>query len=77
MQSTDFIATTERDWQQFVSQHGKPELLLLNDCVLRRVGNTNLEQAQFFDQVPAAGFSSFGEILGVPINQTLSALAFF
>jgi len=36
-----------------------------------------LEQAQFFDQVPAAGFSSFGEILGVPINQTLSALAFF
>ncbi|GAB7258551.1 hypothetical protein DZS_00100 [Dickeya ananatis] len=48
MQSTDFIATTERDWQQFVSQHGKPELLLLNDCVLRRVGNTNLEQAQFF-----------------------------
>ncbi|WP_459608038.1 hypothetical protein [Dickeya oryzae] len=48
MQSTDFIATTERDWQQFVSQHGKPELLLLNDCVLRRVGNTALEQAQFF-----------------------------
>ncbi|ACT06929.1 methyl-accepting chemotaxis sensory transducer [Dickeya chrysanthemi Ech1591] len=77
MQSTDFISTTERDWQQFVSQYGKPDLVLLNDCVLRRAGNTELEQAQFFDQVPAAGFSSFGEILGVPINQTLSALAFF
>ncbi|WP_027712047.1 methyl-accepting chemotaxis protein [Dickeya chrysanthemi] len=77
MQSTDFISTTERDWQQFVSQYGKPDLVLLNDCVLRRAGNNELEQAQFFDQVPAAGFSSFGEILGVPINQTLSALAFF
>lgn len=77
MQSTDFIATTERDWQQFMSQYGKPDLVLLNDCVLRRAGNTNLEQAHFFDQIPAAGFSSFGEILGVPINQTLSALAFF
>ncbi|WP_035341848.1 MULTISPECIES: methyl-accepting chemotaxis protein [Dickeya] len=77
MESTDFIATTERDWQQFVSQHGKPELVLLNDCVLRRAGNTRLNEAQFFAQIPAAGFSSFGEILGVPINQTLSALAFF
>jgi chromosome segregation ATPase len=27
--------------------------------------------------VPAAGFSSFGEVMGVPINQTLSALVFF
>lgn len=26
---------------------------------------------------PAAGFSTFGEILGIPINQTLSALVFF
>ncbi|QOL14675.1 methyl-accepting chemotaxis protein [Dickeya dianthicola] len=77
MQSTDFIAATERDWQQFISQYGKPDLVLLNDCVLRRAGNTSLEQAHFFDQIPAAGFSSFGEILGVPINQTLSALAFF
>ena len=27
--------------------------------------------------IPAAGFSTFGEILGIPINQTLSALVFF
>jgi hypothetical protein len=59
---------------------GKPQPLgmLLNDCVLRRVGNAGqLGQARFFDRIPAAGFSSFGEILGVPINQTLSALVFF
>ncbi|WJY13701.1 methyl-accepting chemotaxis protein [Pectobacteriaceae bacterium CE90] len=79
LQATDFIATTHNDWQQFVSHCGTtPSGLLLNDCVLRRMGNlTKLDKASFFGNVPAAGFSSFGEILGVPINQTLSALAFF
>ncbi len=78
LKATDFIAATRNDWQQFVSRHGRPSVVLLNDCVLRRVGNSGrLAEARFFDDVPAAGFSTFGEILGVPINQTLSALAFF
>ena len=38
---------------------------------------SHLHNAHFFKGLPAAGFSSFGEILGVPINQTLSALVFF
>lgn len=76
--ATDFVATTKRDWAQFVSQRGKPMGLLLNDCLLRRLNNTeSLSAAHLFDGIPAAGFSSFGEIFGVPINQTLSALAFF
>jgi methyl-accepting chemotaxis protein len=50
----------------------------MNDCVLRRLNNeAQLSGARFFENLPAAGFSSFGEILGVPINQTLSALVFF
>ncbi|CPR18505.1 methyl-accepting chemotaxis protein [Brenneria goodwinii] len=78
LQATDFVASTRRDWQQFLADKGKPAGLLLNDCVLRRMNNAaSLDQACFFDKVPAAGFSSFGEIFGVPINQTLSALAFF
>lgn len=78
LKATDFISHTTRDWQAFVAEHGEPSGLILNDCVLRRVGNTaKLPQASFFNNVPAAGFSSFGEILGVPINQTLSALVFF
>jgi hypothetical protein len=78
LKATDFISTTRNEWQQFVSRFGKPGAVLLNDCVLRRVGNAaRLGEARFFDDVPAAGFSTFGEILGVPINQTLSALAFF
>ncbi|MEA9389315.1 methyl-accepting chemotaxis protein [Acerihabitans sp. TG2] len=78
LQSTDFLTTTQGDWKRFIADKGKPSALLLNDCVLRRVGNAaSLAKAHFFDNVPAAGFSSFGEIFGVPINQTLSALAFF
>jgi hypothetical protein len=75
---TDFVATTQQDWQQFLSGKGAPVAMLLNDCVLRRLGNAAvLGRAAFFADTPAAGFSTFGEILGIPINQTLSALAFF
>ena len=78
LQSTDFLATTQRDWESFLGGKGKPLAMLLNDCVLRRLNNgAQLSQARFFDQIPASGFSTFGEILGVPINQTLSALVFF
>ena len=52
--------------------------MLLSDCVLRRLGNSAvLGRADFFADTPAAGLSTFGEILGIPINQTLSALTFF
>lgn len=78
LQETDFAAATREDWQKFTAQYGEPAALLLNDCVLRRAGKlARLPQSHFFTGIPAAGFSSFGEILGVPINQTLSALAFF
>lgn len=78
MRETDFKQATLRDWQAFTARHGKPAAVLMNDCILRRVGNVDrLHDAHFFKGIPAAGFSSFGEILGVPINQTLSALVFF
>jgi hypothetical protein len=78
LKATDFVTTTQRDWEQFIANKPKPVALFLNDCVLRRLGNSSvLGQARFFSDTPAAGYSSFGEIMGIPINQTLSALAFF
>ena len=78
MRSRDFLDSTSRDWASFMSGKPRPLGVLMNDCVLRRVNNAaKLGQARFFDGVPAAGFSSFGEVMGVPINQTLSALVFF
>ncbi len=78
LRMTDFIGTTQEDWRQFLNGKGQPVAMLLNDCVLRRLGNADaLGRADFFADIPAAGFSTFGEILGIPINQTLSALVFF
>ncbi|TBO31417.1 chemoreceptor [Aquabacterium lacunae] len=78
MKATPLVDSTQRDWQQFMAGKPKPLGLLLNDCVLRRVNNEQaLPGARLFEGLPAAGFSSFGEVMGVPINQTLSALVFF
>lgn len=78
MKAKEFVSSTERDWQAFMSGKPRPIGVLINDCVLRRVNNAGaLGQARFFQGIPAAGFSSFGELLGVPINQTLSSLVFF
>ena len=78
LEETDFKQATLHDWKNFITGRGKPAAILMNDCILRRLGSeSHLHNAHFFKGLPAAGFSSFGEILGVPINQTLSALVFF
>lgn len=78
LKATDFMQTTQREWERFLNGKPKPIAVFLNDCVLRRVGNPDATgRANFFSDTPAAGFSSFGEFLGIPINQTLSALVFF
>ncbi|WP_312689371.1 methyl-accepting chemotaxis protein [Kosakonia sp.] len=78
LEETDFKQATQQDWKAFIAELGKPAAILMNDCILRRLGSeSQLHNAHFFKGLPAAGFSSFGEILGVPINQTLSALVFF
>ncbi|QHM96544.1 methyl-accepting chemotaxis protein [Kosakonia sacchari] len=78
LEETDFKQATQQDWNHFITGLGKPAAVLMNDCILRRLGSeSHLHNAHFFKGLPAAGFSSFGEILGVPINQTLSALVFF
>lgn len=76
---TDFLSSIEKDFAQF--RKGKNgELLggLFNDCILRRLFNQNeLSGVKLFDNIPVAGFSTFGELLGVNINQTLTALMFY
>ena len=65
---TPLAETTRRDYQQFMrNKPGKPLVGILNDCILRRLNN---EQAlggmdPVFDDVPVAGYSTFGEILGL------------
>lgn len=79
VKTKDFITQTRQDFQRF--SEGKPTqpiIGILNDCILRRLFNqTQLNQLDVFNNIPVAGFSTFGELLGVNINQTLTALFFY
>jgi len=78
LQATDFADQTRSDIESFL--HGKPPPLaaLLNDCVLRRLNNeASLSDLGGLWKIPVAGFSTFGELLGININQTLTAVVFF
>lgn len=78
LERTDLAEATSKDFEAFIK--GKPEPLgaILNDCILRRVFNqSSLSHVQTFRDLPSIGFSTFGEILGVNINQTLTAIVIF
>ncbi len=81
LKKTDFVETTRRDLEQFLSEKtafAEPVGAILNDCILRRLNNQNLLHGiTHFGSLPLAGFSTFGELLGVNINQTLTAVFFF
>ena len=77
---TSLIETTKRDYESFLQ--GKPSLPIagiLNDCILRRLynGSELSGMSTVFPNVAVAGFSTFGEILGLNLNQTLTAVFFF
>ncbi len=76
---TDFVNSIERDFEDF-SRNKDGVLLggLFNDCILRRLFNSSsLSRVNTFSKIPVSGFSTFGELLGVNINQTLTALMFY
>ncbi|MCM8737882.1 ATP-binding protein [Azospirillum sp. A1-3] len=78
VEATDFIGQTKSDFAAFLRDKPGPVGGILNDCVLRRINNgPNLTGMTVFDDLPVAGFSTFGEILGINVNQTLSAIFFF
>ncbi|HNX23349.1 MAG TPA: methyl-accepting chemotaxis protein [Spirochaetota bacterium] len=81
IRKTDFVETTRKDFDKFMADkkgYAEPVGAVLNDCILRRLNNEkNLSRITHFGGIPAAGFSTFGELLGVNINQTLTAIFFF
>ena len=77
---TNLVETTRRDLQEFL--RGKPDAPvggILNDCILRRLNNPAAlgEMGTVLKGTALAGFSTFGEILGLNLNQTLTAVFFF
>jgi hypothetical protein len=78
LEAEDFIQKTNADFAKFLEGKPKPLGAILNDCICRRLYNApSLGQLDTFAQIPSAGFSTFGELLGININQTLCAILFF
>lgn len=79
VKNKEFVSQTNIDFKNF-SAKKKTEPIggILNDCILRRLLNSkNLADLKTFNEIPMAGFSTFGELLGLNINQTLTALFFY
>lgn len=78
LEATNLVEQTRRDIEAFL--RGKPPAIgaILNDCILRRLNNeSTLQNMQGLWPMPAAGFSTFGELFGINVNQTLTAIVFF
>ncbi len=76
---TDIVKQTKKDFNIFLANKPvKPVAGLLNDCILRRVSHSDrLHEIDCFNDISFIGFSTFGEFLGININQTLTSLFFF
>jgi methyl-accepting chemotaxis protein len=76
---TGLVENTEKDFRHFLQgKSGELVAGILNDCILRRLCNEHELANMGQVSCPAvAGFSTFGEILGLNLNQTLTAIFFF
>lgn len=78
MRRTSLKSTLTADYAAF--SRGKPQPIggILNDCLLRRLTFAQeTDHMDCFAGIPIAGFSAFGEISGLHINETLTALFFY
>ncbi len=77
---TSLVESTRRDLQKFLEgKPSEPAAAILNDCILRRLNNSRELPGMLsvLGGAHTAGFSTFGEILGLNLNQTLTAIFFF
>ena len=76
---TGLAKNMEQDFGRFmVGKSGSLVAGILNDCILRRLCNEReLGNVGRITGAAVAGFSTFGEILGLNLNQTLTAIFFF
>ncbi len=78
LEQTDFLEQTRADIDRYLRGKPKPAGVLMNDCILRRLSNAkSLSRTGGVWPAPVAGFSTYGELFGINVNQTLSAIVFF
>ena len=75
MKRTSLATTLEHELRAFSQTKPAPIGAILNDCILRRLGYPEeIKHIDLFRNVQVAGFSSFGEISGLHVNETLTAI---
>jgi hypothetical protein len=73
-----FLETLRADYAGFAAGKPAPIGALMNDCILRRLTFAKeLGGADLFSDIPVAGYSALGEIAGMHINETLTAIFFY
>ncbi len=78
LKKIDFLEATHSQYAEYAKNKPTPIGAILNDCVRRRVNNAKqLDKLESFKNIPAAGFSTFGELLGVNTNESLTAVLFY
>ena len=78
MRRAHFIETLKTDYAGFAKGKPAPIGVVMNDCILRRLTFAGeLAGADLFDGISVAGYSAFGEIAGMHINETLTAIFFY
>lgn len=78
VENRDFKESLIKDYKEFSSgKESEPIGAIFNDCILRRLFNSDKLSSIDDFKLPVAGFSTFGELLGVNINQTLTAIFFY
>ncbi len=76
---TGFAENMAKDFGRFMEgKTGNLVAGILNDCILRRLYNEReLSKVGRITGAAVAGFSTFGEILGLNLNQTLTSVFFY
>ena len=78
LKRTSLEKTLARDVARYQQNKPAPIGGILNDCILRRLGYPDeISHIDQFRDLPVAGFSSFGEISGLHVNETLTAIFFY
>ena len=78
LKRTSLADTVTQEIRTFAQNKPVPIGGILNDCILRRLGYPQeINHVDLFQNIPVAGFSSFGEISGLHVNETLTAIFFY
>ncbi len=74
----DIKSTLSHDLNEFEKNKPTPIGGILNDCIMRRLGYPeDIKHMDYFQNIPVAGFSSFGEIAGLHVNETFTGIFFY